>query len=191
MFGQTPSSAHDVVPRRSSNGGAKRRSPIFAASPRRPIRFAPRQTDEGGPLPRNGSWALAAAVMCGMALVLAAPATAQRAPDKQDATERRQEKSDIRVTGRRPGSTCNGTASAQPIDYACLNRELKTAATSAQPAPSATDAIASQTTTPSKVGTFSHAATAQRMGKNFGKSAQPYRPPAPQYTNPVRGAPPR
>jgi len=101
------------------------------------------------------------------------------------------DKGDITVTGQRSSSACTGQSSAQPIDYACLNGELKTAATAAQPAPSAADATAAQATTPSKIGTFSFSATSQRMGQNFGKSAEPYRPPAPQYATPVRGAGPR
>lgn len=104
----------------------------------------------------------------------------------------KESKRDILVTGQRPASSCTGQSSAQPVDYACLNGELKAAAANtAPPASSAADAITSQATTPSKVGTFSHTATGQRMGQNFGKSAQPYRPPAPVYTYPVRTAPPK
>lgn len=101
-----------------------------------------------------------------------------------------QARPDLVVTGRKPASTCSGKATA-PIDYACLNGALKTAARGAPPVPSAADAAASQATTPSKAGTFSHTATAQRMGRTFGHSAQPYRPPVPAYANPVRTAPPQ
>lgn len=92
---------------------------------------------------------------------------------------------DIVVTGRPSGSACTGGASAQPIDYACLNAALKATATAAQPA---RERAAAEADRPSKVGTFSFAATAQRMGANFGHSAQSYRPPAPRYANPARGA---
>ncbi len=161
MSGLGPLLAHDAIPRRSPSGGAWQRSSLSAAASRHALGLC---------LPM-------------MLLILPSPLRAEPAhdPDKQD----------ILVTGHRPGSTCDGKDSAQPIDYACLNGELKTAADAARPAPPAIEATASQANTPSKVGTFSHSATAQRMGSNFGKSAQPYRPPAPTYTSHVRGGAPR
>ncbi|MES2452011.1 MAG: hypothetical protein V4610_15745 [Pseudomonadota bacterium] len=83
------------------------------------------------------------------------------------------------VTGRRTPGCASG-------DLPCLDAELKAAAK--RPALPAIGATAAEATTPSRVGTFSHTATAQRMGRNFGRSAQPYRPAAPAYTSTVTGA---
>lgn len=201
MSGLLPFSDHDVVSRRSPNGGTER-SFLRAASSCHAVPFGsrPRETRAPSSGTRNGSHqqdlpvphsgrVLAAVLIAAAMLGMGASAQAQQG-DPQAKVAKEPGK-DITVTGQRPNATCGGATSAQPIDYACLNSALKTATTAAQPAPSAADAITSQATTPSKVGTFSHTATAQRMGQNFGKSAQPYRPPAPVYTNPAAGRPPR
>lgn len=202
MSGFTPFSAHDASSRRSPNGGAERPDPQ-AASFRHAVPFGShpgegRAADSSAwnrPLQRDPSVPLTgrvfAAALIGAAILGFAPQSAFAQESRTPAATDVQAKSDVVVTGKRPGSTCGGATSAQPIDYACLNSELKTAAAAAQPTPSAADAVTSQATTPSKVGTFSHTATAQRMGQNFGKSAQPYRPPAPIYSNPAAGRPPR
>lgn len=171
-----PFGDHDVAARRLPDGGAVQRSPLYAAPPRhaRPMRRLP-------------------ALLLALTFLPAAPARAQDAPGPDHARAhepRANDRRDILVTGHRPDA-CDPAAARAAIDYACLNGALKSAATAAQPTPPAVDATTAQATTPSRVGTFSHAATAQRMGKNFGHSAQPYRPPAPTYTNPVRGAGPQ
>ena len=77
------------------------------------------------------------------------------------------------------------------LDLGCLNNQLQTAAKAGDPASSVTPDAVRDAQTPSKAGTFSQTATAERLGKNFGKSAQPYRPPAPVYSNSIlpTGAP--
>jgi len=161
MTSPLPLLAPDGVARRLFDGGAGQRSPLCAVPSRRAGR------------PRRRVLATACA-----ALVLAPAAHGATTPD-------------VLVTGQHPGSACTASTPARPVDYACLNQALKAAVKAGRPAPPAVDAATAQANTPSKVGTFSHAATAQRMGQNFGHSAQPYRPPAPTYANPVRGTPPR
>ena len=67
----------------------------------------------------------------------------------------------------------------------CLNQELarKAAAVPYTPAIAPFDARSPAV----KVGGFNQAAVAQQYGENFGKSAQPYRPPAPVYASPLGG----
>jgi hypothetical protein len=67
----------------------------------------------------------------------------------------------------------------------CLNQELaqKAAAVAHAPTVAPLDAQSSAV----KVGGFNQAAVAQQYGQNFGKSAQPYRPPAPVYASPLGG----
>jgi len=182
MPGSIPVQAPDVPTRRPPTGGARLPLPLACAASRPPASSGsqPGKMRIARDACRRGSSdPIGRALAAGLLLMLAPlPAIAQ-------------EKSDIFVNGQRPDSACNGQTSQQPIDLACLNKDLKAAASAAQPTPLAADAITAQATTPSKVGTFSHTATAQRMGQNFGKSAQPWRPPAAQYTSPVRGAAPR
>ncbi|HEY4078721.1 MAG TPA: hypothetical protein VGM26_17470 [Rhizomicrobium sp.] len=67
----------------------------------------------------------------------------------------------------------------------CLNQELaqKAAAVARTPSIAPLDALSPAV----RVGGFSQAAVAQQYGQNFGKSAQPYRPPAPVYASPLGG----
>jgi hypothetical protein len=66
----------------------------------------------------------------------------------------------------------------------CLNQELAQKAAAAHtPAIAPLDAQSPSV----KVGGFSQAAVAQQYGQNFGKSAEPYRPPAPVYASPLGG----
>lgn len=202
MTGFTPFPAHDAYSCRSPQSGAWHFPSHSGATLRAAAPFGSREGTgiawpiRLGELPwripsdPTGRGAISVFLLFAAIALMCPPARAQEvaAQTRSD----RDAKRDILVTGQRPAPGCTGQSAAQPVDYACLNGELKAAATSVPPpAPSAADAVTAQATTPSKVGTFSHTATAQRMGQNFGKSAQPYRPPAPQYTNPVRGAPPR
>lgn len=117
-----------------------------------------------------------------LALLLAlAPAALHAGP--------RDEGRDVVVNGKR-AETCAPAAQAHAgaVDYACLNGQLEAAATAAQPAPPAADAVTAQATTPSKAGTFSFSATHERLGSSFGRSVAPQRPPAPGYSNAVTGA---
>ncbi len=214
VMGASNSPSHDKATCRSSRHGAGRicanrlrlrRLPIAVASltafGSHRAALARPGAHAGRPVRRDPFALLAGRVLAVAfqftALVAAVPAQAQQAQSavpaqqKHKGAEARKDRRDILVTGQRPGSTCDGRTSAQPIDYACLNGQLQTAAKGAPPARSAADAVTSQATTPSKAGTFSFSATSQRMGKNFGHSAQPYRPPPPVYTNPVRGAAPK
>jgi|GEM_PF-2603315 len=124
-----------------------------------------------------------------MLLVAAHPAQAAPPQDHRDQAVRAD--SDVVVTGRRPPDCTATTGTVKAPDYACLNFELKAAAKTDQPGPRAEDAITGQADQPSKVGTFSYSATHQRLGSNFGKSAQPYRPPAPVFTTPIVPARPK
>lgn len=86
------------------------------------------------------------------------------------------------VNGHRQ-SACPQASGGHGLDLACLNRQLQAAAKAGDPASPQIPDAARDAQTPSKVGTFSQTATAERLGKTFGKSAQPYRPPAPVYSN--------
>ncbi|WEK02141.1 MAG: hypothetical protein P0Y59_10830 [Candidatus Sphingomonas phytovorans] len=199
-----PFGDHDAATRRLPDGGAVQRSPFFAAPSRRIAPFGPRTKDchaavcaratsvFGQPMSgiTSGRSLILTFFTSGALIVTSVPAYAQRATDHAADAAQALEKREILVTGHRPDA-CDPAAARAAIDYACLNGALKTAATTAQPTPPTVDATIAQATTPSKVGTFSHAATAQRMGQNFGHSAQPYRPPSAQYANPVRGTGPR
>ncbi|MEP9360979.1 hypothetical protein [Sphingomonas sp. KR3-1] len=88
-----------------------------------------------------------------------------------------------------PGIVVTGQAPAcRPADLACLNAQLKLSG-AGHPTPSPAREGEAEATTPSRVGTFSQTATAQRMGRNFGKAATPYRPPAPSYSHPAGPVP--
>jgi hypothetical protein len=66
----------------------------------------------------------------------------------------------------------------------CLNQELAQKAAAARtPAIAPLDAQSPAV----KVGGFSQTGVAQQYGQNFGKSAEPYRPPAPVYAPPLGG----
>lgn len=98
---------------------------------------------------------------------------------------------EVVVNGQRPAA-CSATApGGHGLNFACLDGQVKAAAAAGAPAPPAIDATPAQASTPSQVGTFSHAATAERLGKTFGRSAQPYRPPPPVYANPITAGKPR
>ena len=67
----------------------------------------------------------------------------------------------------------------------CLNQELeqKAAAVPRIPNIAPVDATSSGVRT----GGFNQAAVSQQYGQNFGKSTEPYRPPAPVYAPPLGG----
>ncbi len=159
MSGLSLFSAHDGSTRRSPSGGAGR---SFS----------------------HGTAPLRHAVSCAVLLAALTPLPAFAQQTEVPVKTEAQDKSDLVVTGTRP-APCGGTGA---IDYACLNAQLETAVKDARPASSAAAAVTADATTPSKAGTFSFSATAQRMGKNLGHSAQPYRPSAPTYATPIRGA---
>jgi hypothetical protein len=97
---------------------------------------------------------------------------------------------EVMVPGH-PPAACPLSAQARGPDYACLNRQLQTAAGAAQPPVPTIDAAAREAQSPSRAGTFSQAATAERLGKNFGVSARPYRPAPPAYAQPITAGRPR
>jgi hypothetical protein len=72
-------------------------------------------------------------------------------------------------------------AGAKPSPYDCLNQQLQQAV---QGAASPSPALPLGAGSPSnKVGTFNEQGVSEQYGQNFGKSAIPYRPPAPVYGN--------
>jgi hypothetical protein len=89
---------------------------------------------------------------------------------------------EVVVTG--PPSSCvhdaPGPQPARSIDYGCITREL---AQKGHFVPPTVPSPAAQAHIPSRVGTFSYTATAQRMGSGFGKGVTPQRPPAPTYSS--------
>lgn len=103
---------------------------------------------------------------------LAMPAGAQSRPASPMA--------DVVVTGERAASRC---AARGRMDVACLNREVAAAAASARP-PVPADPM-KELRAPIRAGTFSRAATEQRMGSNFGRAATPYRPGAAFRASPI------
>ena len=98
---------------------------------------------------------------------------------------------EVIVNGQRQPACSSTAPGGHGLNLACLNGQVKAAAEAGNPPPPAIDATTAQANTPSKVGTFSQAATSQRLGKNFGHSAQPYRPPPPVYANPITAGKPR
>jgi hypothetical protein len=108
----------------------------------------------------------------------AAPAQAQ-VQDKPDPVGE--------VTVTPPAKT--GLGACAPVDYPCLDKALKAAALSAKPPepglPPQVASVADQAVIPTRVGTFSQTATAQRLGPNFGHAATPWRPASTATTSPI------
>ncbi len=67
----------------------------------------------------------------------------------------------------------------------CLNQELEQKAAAARHVPNIPPVDARSAAV--QTGGFNQAAVAQQYGQNFGKSAQPYRPPAPVFAPPIGG----
>ncbi|WP_165187859.1 hypothetical protein [Caulobacter soli] len=118
------------------------------------------------------TWALPVLLALSLGHAAQAQVTAQNAPDPVG-----------EVTVTAPAKT--GLSACAPADYACLDAALKAAALAARPAdpPALGDAV--QADTPTRVGTFSQAAVAQRLGANFGHAATPWRPTTPATTSPI------
>ena len=75
-----------------------------------------------------------------------------------------------------PAVNCTDVQVGSAQSYACINAQLGNVA-NAQPRPSSsTDAPISAASPGYATGTFNQAATANRLGQNFGKSVVPYRP---------------
>jgi hypothetical protein len=75
-----------------------------------------------------------------------------------------------------PAVNCTDVQVGSAQSYDCINAQLGNVA-NAQPRPSsATDAPISASSPGYETGTFNQAATANRLGQNFGKSVVPYRP---------------
>lgn len=73
---------------------------------------------------------------------------------------------------------------ASGTGYGCINQELQEMAQSAAP-PQANLPLAA-TSSSNQVGSFNEQSLEEQYGQNFGKSAFPYRPPAPVFNNPLR-----
>ncbi|MDD4889949.1 MAG: hypothetical protein PHU85_08450 [Phycisphaerae bacterium] len=127
----------------------------------------------------------------GSVILLATALPAQAAPPQNRRDKIARADSEVVVTGKRPSDCTAKAGTAKAPDYACLSFELKAAAKPGQSGPPAEDAITGQADQPNKAGTFSYSATHQRLGSNFGKSAQLARPPAPVFTTPVVPARPK
>ena len=107
--------------------------------------------------------AIAAVLLC-----LAVPAAAQQAAPQ-------------------PTTNCTDVEVGSARSYDCINAQLGNLAHSTQRFSSSTDAPVSANSLSNVVGTFNQSATANRLGRNFGKSVTPYRP---AYTPPpVLGTP--
>ncbi|HZV10226.1 MAG TPA: hypothetical protein VFF94_10735 [Novosphingobium sp.] len=129
--------------------------------------------------------ALAIGVFAGGAAYAAEPPAQDRTASKVSTG------GEVIVNGKRVPACAGAAGGGHGFDLACLNRQLQAAAEAGTPPPPAIDAATRDAQTPSKVGTFSQAATAERLGKNFGHSAQPYRPLPPVTTNPIMTGKPR
>lgn len=121
------------------------------------------------------TWALPA--LLALSLGQAAPAQAQ-VQDKPDPVE------GVIVTPPARTGLMPGLEACAPADYPCLDKALKAAALSAKPPEPGPPPGADQADTPTRVGTFSQAATAQRLGPNFGHAATPWRPASTATTSP-------
>jgi len=72
-------------------------------------------------------------------------------------------------------------AGQKPSPYDCLNQQLQQ---EVEGTSSTSPALPLSAGSPSnKVGTFNEQGVSEQYGQNFGKSAIPYRPPAPVYGN--------
>jgi hypothetical protein len=110
--------------------------------------------------------------LVGAALLAATPSLAQQAaaPPAADAT-------------------CTDVTVGSAHGYECLNAQLAAAAHAGERPSSALDAPVSATSPSNVVGTFNESGTRNRLGANFGKSAQPAVPV--QNFPPAFGARPR
>lgn len=99
---------------------------------------------------------------------------------------------EVVVTAPRPSPSCvrPGAGGDEAIDYGCLNKALALRAAPAPGIAAVIGGVAAQAHVPSRIGTFSYSATAQRMGSAFGRSATPYRPPPTAFSRPITGARP-
>ncbi|WP_165189839.1 hypothetical protein [Caulobacter soli] len=84
-----------------------------------------------------------------------------------------------------PARAGAGPAACAPADYACLGAALKAAAAHARPAAPVPLGDAVSADVPTRVGTFSQAAVAQRLGPNLGRAATPWRPTSATNASPI------
>jgi hypothetical protein len=68
--------------------------------------------------------------------------------------------------------------------YDCLNQQLMRQVQQQKPSSEATGTVTAGSPAPA-VGSFNQAATQERLGSNFGKSAFPQRPPPPVFAMPL------
>lgn len=94
---------------------------------------------------------------------------------------------DVKLDGEAAQTSCiEVTIDGQKApDMSCLNQQLEQKALAARAAPVIPPVDAHSASV--QTGGFNQAAVAQQYGQNFGKSAEPYRPPAPVYAAPVGG----
>ena len=74
-------------------------------------------------------------------------------------------------------TTCTDVQVGSAQSYDCINAQLGNVARTAPRTSSETDAPVTSSSPSNVVGTFNAGATANRLGRNFGHSAVPYRPP--------------
>lgn len=77
-----------------------------------------------------------------------------------------------------PGTNCTDVQVGSARSYDCVNAQLGAVARGQQKFSSDLNAPVTASSPSNTVGTFNEAATRERLGPNFGKSVQPYRPPA-------------
>ncbi len=84
------------------------------------------------------------------------------------------------------GQTCVQVqvAGQKPSAINCLNQQLQQDAQGANPTEPTLPLSAASSS--NQVGTFNEQGVAEQYGQNFGKSAIPYRPPVPVFTNPLK-----
>jgi hypothetical protein len=96
---------------------------------------------------------------------------------------------DVKLNGEKAQTSCiEVTIDGQKApDMSCLNQQLEQKAAAVRPTPVIAPVDAHSPSV--QTGGFNQAAVAQQYGQNFGKSVQPYRPPAPVYAPPLGGPP--
>jgi hypothetical protein len=82
------------------------------------------------------------------------------------------------TTASGPAANCTNVQVGSVQSYDCINAQLGAVARGTQRFSSDTDAPVGSSSPSNVVGTFNEGATRNRLGRNFGKSAIPYRPPA-------------
>jgi hypothetical protein len=87
----------------------------------------------------------------------------------------------------KPATNCTDVQVGTAQSYDCINAQLGNLARNTQRFSADADAPVAASSPSNVVGTFNQSATANRLGRNFGKSVTPYRPaytPPPAFGGP-------